>query len=114
MLFTIQASTSDGVPAGTYRAKFKEVSPLTTKNGNAYRWVFQADDGKTISALSDAENPPTTKNKTGRWLSALSGKPLTAGVSVNPTDYVGRNYLVIVSPAENGKTKLETFSALNN
>jgi len=112
MLLTIQSS-NEGVPAGHYKAKFDELGEIETSKGKAWRWVFKSEDGLTISGLSDRESPPTTKNKTGRWLSALSDKPLQKGVSVDPTEYVGKRYLCIVTAKENGTT-LETFTPLND
>ena len=114
MKFTIQESGGDGVPAGTYQAEFAEFNhELETSNGKAIRWAFTTDDGRTVSGLSDRESPPTTKNKTGRWLAAISGKPLTAGVEVDPTDYIGQRYLLIVADKGNGIGKLETFSKID-
>jgi hypothetical protein len=112
VLLTIQRSQTEDTPAGTYQCQFVGISSIETSKGKAHRWAFQSKDGRAISGLSDANTPPTTKNKTGRWLAALSGQPLNAGVSVEPQNYVGKSYLVIVSPAENGRTKLETFSAI--
>jgi hypothetical protein len=111
MLFTITDSY-ENVPAGTYQATFSGMKETETANGKAYRWAFKADDGRTISGLSDAEKPPTTKNKTGRWLCALGAKPLQAGTEVDPDSYIGKRYFVIVAAALDNKTKLETFSPL--
>lgn len=112
MLFTITDSY-ESVPAGTYQATFNGLKATETQNGKAYRWAFRTDDGKEISGLSDAESPPTTRNKTGRWLCALATKPLQAGVQVDPDQYVGKRYFVIVTAHADNKTKLETFSALS-
>lgn len=111
MLLTIQDSY-ESVPAGAHQAAFTGMKPTETTNGKAYRWSFRTDDGKEISGLSDAESPPTTRNKTGRWLCALSTKPLQAGVQVDPEQYVGKRYLVMVAAAPDNRTKLETFSAI--
>lgn len=112
MLLTIQSS-NDGVPAGKYEAKFVELSEIETSKGKAWRWAFVTDNGQTISGLSDRESGPTVKNKTGRWLAALSGKPLQNGVSVDPAHYVGKRFFCIVSAKENGTT-LETFTPLED
>lgn len=109
MLFTIvPSSTYVDIPAGSYKAKFESVSPFDTKNGAALLWKFKAEDGRLISGLSDAVNPPSPKNKTGRWLAALCNKPSIAGLQVNPDDYVGKSYLVIMVAKESG-TRLDTF-----
>jgi hypothetical protein len=116
VLLTITSTTYESVPPGTYRTQFTAFTPTTTSKGKAYRWTFTVIEGehkgKTISDLSDGEHPPTVKNKTGRWLVALSGKPLASGTSVDPDEYVGKTYFVICEPKENGGSKISTFSAL--
>ena len=118
-LLTITSSSYDNVPAGTYKAKFKEFQQdIETSKGKAYRWKFTITEGKyagtNVSELSDAGSLPSTKNKTGRFLVAISGKPLAHGTAVDPDDYVGRPYLVIVEPKDDkGGTKITTFSPLS-
>lgn len=113
MEFVIQESGGDGVPPGTYKASFSDFNAeLETSNGKAIRWAFKTDDGRTVSGISDRESPPTTKNKTGRWLAAISGKPLAAGTSVDPSEHIGKQYLLIVSDGGNGRGRLETFSPI--
>lgn len=113
MLLTIKKTSYDDVPAGAYKAIFEAITPTETCKGEAFRWAFQATDGdhkgKTISDLSDRR--VTTLNKTGRWLSALSGKPLADGTQANPDDYVGKQYLVIVE-VKNERSKIATFTPL--
>jgi hypothetical protein len=116
-LLTITSSTYDTVPAGTYKAKFKEFQEnVETSRGKAYRWRFTITEGKhagvNVSELSDAGSLPSTKNKTGRFLVAISGKPLADGTEVDPDHYVGRPYLLIVEPKENGGSKITTFSPM--
>jgi hypothetical protein len=113
MEFIIHESGGDGVPPGTYQGVFDSFDcELETSKGKAIRWAFKADDGRTIDGISDRESKPTTKNKTGRWLAAISGKPLTVGTAVDPTQYIGKRYLLIVSDGGGGKGKLDTFSRL--
>lgn len=116
MLMTIVCSQFESVPVGAYRAKFVELSRCETMNGNAYRWKFEIIEGehagRIVSELSDADSPPTVKNKTGRFLAALATKSLAAGLQVDPESYIGKSYLVIVEPKEGGKTKISTFTAI--
>lgn len=112
-LFTIQAS-NDFTPVGNYQTTFKGIENIETEHGKAYRWLFETKDGKTISVLADGEKPPTQKNKMGRFLSALSGQPLHAGVQVDPDAFVGKPYFVIVGHKDDGVgTKVDTFSPIN-
>jgi len=107
MLLTITESY-ESVPPGNYPATFLGMTQIDTQKGKAYRWAFRTESGKDISGLSDAERPPTTRNKSGKWLCALATKPIQAGASIDPEQYVNKRYLVIV----NGDSKLETFTAL--
>jgi hypothetical protein len=112
MLLTIKKTSFEDVPAGAHQAVFKGITPTETCKGEAFRWNFEVVEGnfkgKMASDLSDRKT--TTMNKTGRWLCALSGKPLADGTVVNPDDYVGRKYLVIVEAKENGRNKIATFT----
>jgi hypothetical protein len=114
VLLTIKKTTYDEVPAGAHKAKFKGITPTETCKGEAYRWSFEVLEGdyrgKVASDLSDRK--VTTMNKTGRWLSALSGKPLADGTEANPDDYIGKTYLVIIEAKENGKNKIATFTPM--
>ena len=107
-LMTIKAS-GDLVKPGQYQTTFKGIESQETENGPAIRWIFETDNGQRISGLTDLG--PTTKNKPGRWLSALSGKPISDGISVNTDDYIGKRYLVIVQPYKDS-SRIETFVAL--
>lgn len=111
MLLTIQAATNEAVAPGMYEATFVGVGPFDTAKGKAWKWTFKTKDGKLISEFSDANYPPTTKNKTGRWLAALANAPCQAGTNVNIPEYVGRNYMLIIVAKEGG-SKLETFTQL--
>ena len=114
MLLTIRKTSFEEVPVAAYKSVFRGLTPTETSKGEAFRWVFEVFEGehkgKTISDLSDRK--AATLNKTGRWLCALSGKSLVDGTEVNPDDYVGKKYLVIVEAKENGHNKVATFTPL--
>jgi hypothetical protein len=115
MLFTIQSS-KDFIKPGTYPATFQGIETIETEKGNAYRWKFLTDSGTTISGLSDADAPPTVKNKTGRWLCGLAKQPLTAGVAIDPDNFVGKRYLCVLTDDGKGQGngRLELFSPMDN
>jgi hypothetical protein len=115
-ILTIQASNGDyePIPAGTYQGTFQGLEDLENDFGKSYKWNFHMDDDKTLCGFSDAENSPTVKNKTGRWIAAISGLPLQEGTSINWSEYVGHRYLLVVTPGKKdpAKTRLEMFSPL--
>ena len=116
MLLTIKKNEFESLPAGAYKAVFQSFTTIDTAKGKAYRWAFTVLEGtsagKTISDLSDAGKPPSPKNKTGGWLSALSGKPLADGTAVDPDEYIGKSYLVMLEARDDGKTKIATVKWL--
>lgn len=114
MKIRIEESAAEGVPPGSYEATFVEMSEIDTSKGEAYRWVFKTDAGKTISGLTD-RSAATTKNKLGRWLAGISGAPLVGNTEVDPLSYIGNRYMLAVDPDSKGKGggKLTTFSKKN-
>jgi hypothetical protein len=110
MLFTIKAS-GGSLPAGTHKATFVSVSLAETSKGEALKWTFRTENGAEASFYSDTK--PTTKNKAGRWLAALSGKSLAEGVAINASEFAGRKYLLIVEANDRGGTSLNTFTAIH-
>jgi hypothetical protein len=118
MLFTV-TNAFECVPAGIYKGEFVSVEETTTSKGKAWRWKFKITDakasGKIVCELSDGERPASPANKTGRFLAALIGKPVADGDSVNPDDYIGKAYMLVIEPKPNakpGETRLTTFSAI--
>jgi hypothetical protein len=112
-LLTIKKSSFEELPPGAYKAAFKSITPTETSKGEAYRWLFEVFEGdqkgKTISDLSDRKI--TTANKTGRWAAALAGKSPADESQINPDDYAGKKYLVILE-GRNGHSKIATFTPL--
>ncbi len=119
-MLTISGGDYEAVPAGVYQpCSFKALEECETNKGKAYRWKFTVEQegpqkGAAISELSDREHNPSVRNKTGRFLAALLGKPAAIGMTVEPGDYVGKKYLVVVTPkpGPDNKTGIATFSPL--
>jgi len=113
---TIFDSKNYNVPCGTYTAKFTDLEKIPTSRGQAWKWKFEIDEGELaktkVSELSDADSRATTANKTGRFLMALTSKSLKDGDTINPAEYIGRRYLLVVSPKGSDKTQIATFSSL--
>jgi len=113
MLLKMQKSTDFEIPTGIYKTKFTNLESIETIKGSAYRWIFDVIEGehagRVISGLSDGGRPPTPKNKTGRWLNALSGGALGENMEINTNDYIAQKYMVVVEATENGN-RMTTFS----
>lgn len=106
MLHSIKTSAYEALPTGIYRVVFNGMKSIESKNGPVYRWEFKTDDGKSISGLSgEPGKTATLKNKFGRWLCAIAGRPLTEG-EVDPDQFVGKKYQSVVGAEGN----LEMFT----
>lgn len=115
MKFIIQQSSGECLPAGNYRAKFKGIEKKDRQDGTEMLlWKFETTkDKKELFGFTDADKPPTVKNKFGRWLAGLTGQPVAANVEVDPNHYLDCEYLCIVTPKQDGQgTKLESFSVI--
>ena len=122
MLKPIVVQESKGyeeLPAGFYRSEFLGATETEiTANGETkpvIRFSFRVREenehkGKVIDGIADPVATP--RNKLGRWLNGLSGKPLVAGLSVTPSDYVGRAYGVVLSPNTKGRVTINTFTPI--
>ncbi len=107
MLHQIKTSAYDPMPTGVYPVEFVGIKPVETKNGLVYRWEFKTtSDGRSISGLAgEPGKVATLKNKFGRWLCAIAGRPLTEG-AVDPDNYIGKKYQAMVG--ETGDVQMFT------
>ena len=111
--FTIQESAGK-IPAGMYHGTFMGISkPKEYEHGMSIQWHFKLDSGQKLLGFTSCDNPPTTQNKLGRWLSAISGKPLAGDTVVSPADYAGNRYVLSVIASGHDKTKLDTFPPMS-
>jgi hypothetical protein len=111
-LMTIGTS-GNSLPVGAHQATFLGLSQENNKEGKPmFVWNFEAD-GKAVKGFTDA-GQPTDGNKLGRWLCGLAGKPLKAGDSYDPDTYIGKRYMLIVTPAKSGNgTRIDTFTPMS-
>lgn len=105
-----ESKTYTALPPNLYQGEFVELEETTTSNGDAYRWKFKILDGEHAGAIFSelTDRKATTKNKLGRFLCALANRPLEKG-SVDPKEYIGRKYTLVVDAKEGGGSKLTTF-----
>jgi len=106
--------TPGGVPPGNYQAKFEGVEPTENdKYGKGWRWKFAITSGplakQTVSRVTGLT--PSLKNGCGKMLSGLSGHPLQLDEEVDPDQYIGRSYLIVVIACDTGGSRVETVIA---
>jgi|SRR5579884_1659848 len=107
MKLTVKQS---GVPIGNYRAKFVGVSEGQNDKGSFLRWEWEIVQGehKGQKASRITSTAPTLKNACGKIVSGLIGKTLTQDIEFDSAAYVGKEYVVVVTAAnDGGATKVE-------
>ncbi|SRR5579871_6594146 len=105
---------SGGVPVGSYMMEFcgyEEVPADKDRGfGAALRWKFVITEGKykdsTVSRITTPS--PTLKNACGKMLSAIIGKPLTAGDGADLDEHIGVGLIGQVAETESGATRVES------
>jgi hypothetical protein len=108
--------SAGGVPVGSYVATFAGAEPQPENKERGYpaglRWKFTIDNGpqagQTASRITSTA--PSLKNPCGKILSGLLGRALKEGEPVNPDDYVGRKYLIVVAAGQGGGTRVEAVA----
>lgn len=107
-------STNQPIPQGTYYADFEGVEPYSNDYGPALRWHWKIAQGQYAgSTIQRVTSPkPTSANACGKLLAGLLGKALANGEAVDTASLVGKRYLCVVVPTQNGGSKVETVSAL--
>jgi len=103
-------TVSSGVAPGTYAAKFMgtEIHPADPSKGYGagIKWKFAIEGGPADGQLAGriTGSSPSTKNGCGKMLSGLLGRALQHGETIDPDQFVGKSYTVVVvtSPQGNG------------
>ena len=109
--YTIQQSGGERVPAGTYLdSLFIGIEEFESEKGTLLRWKFELPNKLVATGITGADKP-TEKNRLRKFLCGLAKAPLKAGTTVDPDEYIGKKYLVIVSENDKG-TSIEMFTAL--
>lgn len=111
----VYTTKSSGIPAGQYRLKFSSYEQSThAEYGDRIRWEFEVvhgpQRGQTTSAFTGARL--TRKSKFMELIvQAFLGRQLEVDEEFNPDPHIGREFLGIVVPTDNGSTKLNTLIA---
>lgn len=94
------------VPAGAYDAVFTGVEEKSFKFGDRKIWAFEIEggdhDGRTVSAFSGTQ--ATLKSNCAKYLSMLAGSTPEKDRSIDPDDYIGRQYRITVEESDNGES----------
>ena len=104
--------SSGGVPVGNYTGTFAgvEAQPANPEKGYGpgLRWRFAIDAGPQAGQVAGrvTGTTPTPKNGCGKMLSGLLGRALKEGEQIDPDQYVGKRYMIVVETGQGGGTRV--------
>jgi hypothetical protein len=105
--------SSGSVPAGSYTGTFAgvEAQPEDKERGYApgVRWKFTINSGpyagQSVSRITGAT--PSPKNGCGKILAGLVGRALKEGEQIDPDEFIGKAYMLVVAASQGGGTRVE-------
>ena len=104
--------SSGGVPIGNYTGAFAGVEAQPENKEKGYgaglRWKFNIDAGpqagQTASRVTGQS--PTPKNSCGKMLSGLLGRGLKEGEQIDPDQFLGKRFMIVVEAGQGGGTRI--------
>ncbi len=103
------------LPVSEYRAEFVGIETTTHfEYGDGLKWTFVIAEGpqKGRECYRTTKCEPTPRNSCGKFLAALASVEASDGLQIDPDDFVGQIYNVIVEEAQSGlSTRVESFTA---
>lgn len=108
---------NNSLPVGAYECSFDGAEEADHEvYGAGLKWCFSVERGKHrgVKCYRTTKPDPTPKNSCGRILAALAGKSPADGLEIDPDDYIGRRYSVIVGESEGGSTRVESFTRMSD
>ena len=109
--FTI---ANNSLPVGAHRAKFVGIETTThVEYGDGMQWKFVVTDGphKGRETYRTTKCEATLKNSLGKFLASLKGEKPSDGLQIDPDDFVGKIFDVMVTESQSGEsTRVDSFS----
>jgi hypothetical protein len=106
------------VPVGSYTGTFAgyEVQPENREKGYAagLRWNFKIDAGPHTGQMTSriTGSQPSPRNSCGKMLQGLIGRALREGEQIDPDQFIGKRYMLVVAASQNGGTRIEAVVAM--
>jgi len=107
--------TAGGVDPGNYVATFagveSQAADPTRKFGAGLRWKFCIESGPQAGQVASRITglTPTTKNGAGKILRGLLNRDLQQGESIDPDQFIGKRYTIIVQAGPQGGSRVEVI-----
>ena len=104
--------SSGGVPIGNYTGTFAGIEAQPENKEKGYgpgiRWKFAIDNGpcagQTASRVTGQTLTP--KNTCGKMLSGLLGRGLKEGEQIDPDQFIGKRFMIVVEAGQGGGTRV--------
>ncbi len=109
MKFTVTAS--EGLPVGSYAARFASAEAVSNEFGDAVKLVFEVLQGEHTGATASrfCSTKLTPKSNLFKFLTALKGGKLEPGESVDLLTFIGSTGMMIVEATDSGATRVGSF-----
>ena len=109
MKFVVTAG--EGLPVGSYPAKFAAAEPFENEYGPAVKLVFEVlqgeFQGQSASRICSVKLSP--KSNLFRFIAALKGTKLEPGEEVNLLSFIGQKGMMTVEQADSGSSRVGSF-----
>ena len=106
--------TNNCLAIGAYKAEFVGVEVSNhPEYGDGLKWAFAVTEGphQGREAFRTTKCEPSPKNSCGRFLAALKGERPSVDLEVDPDDFGGRTFNILVAESPNGEsTRVESFT----
>lgn len=109
MKFIVTAG--EGLPIGSYAAKFSAVEPFENEYGPGVKLIFEVlqgeHQGQTSSRICSAKLSP--KSNLYKFLQAFKGGKLEPGEQVDLLSFIGQTGMMVVEQTDSGSTRVGSF-----
>lgn len=109
MKFTF--TEAEGLPLGSYAAKFSAAEPFENDFGPGVRLVFEVLQGEHQGRKSSriCSQKLSSKSNLFKFVQSLKGSKLEPGEQVDLADYIGASGMMIVEQTDSGASRVGSF-----
>lgn len=112
MKFTV--STGEGLPVGSYAARFTAAEPFENEYGPGVKLVFEVlqgeHQGQTASRICSVKLSP--KSNLYKFLQAFKGGKLEPGEQIDLNTFIGCTGVMIIEATDGGASRVGSFIKL--
>ena len=106
------------LPLGLHICTFEGIEVTShLEYGPGWRWIFEVAQGnlKGKQCFRTTKDTPTPNNSCGYFLASLAGEIPRENLEIDPDEYVGRRYSVMVESTASGtSTRVASFTPITD